>query len=378
MQKLMIKPNNPCFGSGPVRKPKKWDISLIDTKILGQSHRSQTGIKKIEEVVNATRDALLIPKDYHVALLVGSATAAMEAALWNLIGAADVRIFDFDTFSKRWADDITHQLKPEKTVHIDTTPFGKNPLLEDKNSQEDLLFCLNGSTSGILIQSFDWLLKEREGLVFCDATSAAYIAPIPFLNLDVVAFSYQKGLGSEASLGCLVLSPKAYERLNSYSPKWPIPRILRLKDGHNAAFSAKLLNTPSLLVLEEILFCHSIYDRDDALQTAKNNRATFNHCLNESKIFSPIVKNDVFQSYCTGVFTISKDVFLNKSEADQRMILSKMALLLKEESVAFDFVNHLEQPPSLRIWLGPTMDETDIKKLFPWLEAAFFKSIEDL
>ncbi|MBP9752225.1 MAG: aminotransferase class V-fold PLP-dependent enzyme [Proteobacteria bacterium] len=370
-QKPFIKPKNPCFGAGPVRKPNGWDISLINTEILGHSHRSEIGVSRIQDVVDATRDALHIPKDYYVALVVGSATAAMESALWNLVGAFDIRVLDFDTFSKRWANDILKELKPSCAVKVDVTPFRSIPELIDTNSKEDLLFCYNGSTSGVLMPSLDWLSSKREGLVMCDATSAAYSVPLPFKKLDVTAFSYQKGLGSEAGLGCLVLSPKAYARLQTYTPNWPIPRILRLKDGDNAVFSAKLLNTPSLLVLEEILFCHSIYNAESAYKTSRDNQNVFKTCLNQSTLFQHVLKDEALQSCCLGVFSIIDPAFLKLNEGDQRKVLSQMTSLLKQENVAYDFINHSEQPPSLRIWLGPTMDKSDIEKLFPWLEWAY-------
>jgi phosphoserine aminotransferase len=298
----------------------------------------------------------------------------MEAALWNLVGTNPLKIFDFDTFSNRWAMDVLKQLKPDCSVQIEKTPFGEIPNLEDSNSDEDLLFCWNGSTSGVMIPSLEWLIKERTGLTFCDATSAAYATPIPFEKLDVIAFSYQKGLGAEAGIGCLVLSPKAFKRLKSYTPSWPIPRLLRIKDGNEDVFNAKLLNTPPLLVLEEILYCHSLYDAGHAYATVIKNKAMLYKCIEKSPLFVPLIHDQQYQSSSTGIFIINDETYNSADSAIKKQKLSLIAKHLSDENVGYDFLNHAEQPPSFRLWLGPTMESSDIEKLFPWIEWAYHQT----
>ncbi|CAO4842623.1 MAG: Phosphoserine aminotransferase [Holosporales bacterium] len=374
IEKPKDKPNNPRFGSGPVRKPKGWSFDSLSTEMLGRSHRAYDGVALIHTLEEEVRQALNVPKDFKVAFLVGSATGAMEAALWNLIGAADVRIFDFDTFSNRWALDILEQLNPRCLVHVQKTLFGEIPVLEDLIPQEDLLFCYNGTTTGCMIPNTDWIQEKRDGLVFCDATSAAYCFPLDYEKLDVIAFSFQKGLGAEAGLGCLMLSPKAFDRLQTYKPSWGLPRLFRLKDGSNAVFDAKLLNTPSILTIEDILLCHWLFDQEKAYKNVLSNKRAFDYYLESSTFFEHPLERRSFQSLSTGIM-VAKHLKVKPDDFKAR-IFATMAKLLRAENVALDIVNHAEQPPSLRIWLGPTIPDQDLEALFPWLEWAYKEALQ--
>jgi phosphoserine aminotransferase len=368
--KPSVKTLNPLFGCGPVRKPTGWSLKEIVYE-AGRSHRSAYGVGRLEVLEDHVRQSLNIPQNYKVAFLTGSATAAMEAGLWNLIGAADLTLFDFDTFANRWADDVKAQLKPSIHINHISIEFGQTYAFLDYNPADDLLFCWNGSTSGMNMPSLDWLAENRTGLVFCDATSAAYCVPLPFEKLDVTAFSFQKGLAAEAGLGCLILSEKAYNRLMSYTPIWPIPRLLRIKDGNYAVFQGKLLNTPSMFCIEESIYCHRFFNKQLTYDYVQNNKKVIQKCLNQTSFFKNVVEQEAYRSCCTGVFQIIDKEFLKKEETDQRKVLSKMSHLLNDEEIAFDFINHPSQPPSLRIWLGSTMEAENIERLFPWLNWAY-------
>jgi phosphoserine aminotransferase len=367
INKPHTKPSDVRFGSGPVRKPKNWSIESLDLTFLGRSHRAQDGVEFIQNVVSAIRKTLLIPNDYYVGLMVGSATVAMEAALWNLVGTNPLRVLNFDTFSNRWAMDVLKQLKPSIPVCNEMTTFGKIPSFKDENLEEDLLFCYNGSTTGVMVSDLNWVQEKRNGLIFCDATSAAYCIPLPFSKLDITVFSFQKGLGAEAGIGCIVLSPKAYERLNQYEPIWPIPRILRIKDGMNAIFEGKLLNTPSQLCLSEILYCHELFEKKNSFECVQKNKKAFDEALSCSLYFKPIIQDKKYQSFSTGIIVLKE----RKSPEEEKRIFQKISQYLRDENVAFDILNHAEQPPSIRIWLGPTMEEADIRLLFSWLDFAY-------
>jgi phosphoserine aminotransferase len=374
-EKPSSKTLSPLFGCGPVRKPHGWSLCDI-TYEPGRSHRSGFGVGRLETLEKHVRHALDIPKNYKVAFLTGSATAATEAGLWNLIGTTELTLFDFDTFANRWLNDIVSELKPSKHINHISINFGESYTFHDEHPENDLLFCWNGSTSGMIMPNLDWIDESRTGLVFCDATSATYCTPLPFEKMDVTTFSFQKGLAAEAGLGCLVLSEKAYDRLLAYDPQWPIPRLLRIKDDDCAVFQGKLLNTPSMFCIEEIIYCHQFFNKQSTYDFVQNNKKVFQNCLHQTSIFKNVIDDDVYQSCCTGVFQIIDSVFLRLDEKDQRKILSKMGQRLHDEKIAFDFINHPTQPPSLRIWLGPTMDPQNIEQLFPWLVWAYKSIIE--
>lgn len=374
--KPSLKTLNPLFACGPVRKPTGWSITEIVYE-SGRSHRSAYGVSRLETLEYLVRESLDVPKNYKVAFLTGSATAAMEAGLWNLIGVQNLTLFDFDTFSNRWLDDIETQLKPNIDIEHVLIGFGETCSFSDKNPENDVLFGWNGSTSGMKMPNLDWLDKKRTGLVFCDATSAIYCEPLPFENLDVTAFSFQKGLAAEAGLGCLILSEKAYNRLLSYKPIWAIPRLLRLNDGNQAVFQGKLLNTPSMFCIEEIIYCHRFFYKQKTYQHVQSNKKIFQKCLDQSSIFKNVIAQESYQSSCTGVFQIDDYAFVQKDEGHQRKILSKMLQILHDEGIAYDFLNHPSQPPSLRIWLGPTMEAGNIERLFPWLNWAYESVIKN-
>ena len=374
MQKPNIKTKSPLFGSGPTKKPEGWHLPSLSYVSQGRSHRSQFGINILNTLEDTVRENLDIPKNHKVAFVTGSATAAIEAALWNLIGINNITIFDFDTFADRWALDIKDQLKPNVDIEHIKIKFGEAYHFQDNTPQNDILFCWNGSTSGLMMPHLSWLQENREGLVFCDATSAAYCSPLPFEKLDVTAFSFQKGLGSEAGLGCLVLSPKAYKCLEKYTPSWPIPRLLRLNDSNRDVFSGKLLNTPSMLTIEEIIYCHTFFDKKQAYTKAQENKKVFERCLKESSIFKHALQDENYRSCSTGVFIIQQPNFLTLDDHEKHQIINKMAKTLADENVAYDFANHPSQPPSFRIWLGHTISCEDIKTLFTWLTWAFNSS----
>jgi len=353
----LSKPKNPYFSCGPVQKPKGWRVDDLDLSLLGRSHRSAEGIDQIKRLEHSVRNALSVPQEYELGFIVGSATASIEAALWNLIGAAPLTIHDFDTFSNRWALDVINELKPKTPVIHHETPFGLVPNLFDTDPDQDLLLCWNGTTSGCVIPHPAWLNPNRHGLVIVDATSAAYCMALPFHVMDVVAFSFQKGLGGEAGLGCIIISPKAKERLKTYEPSWGIPRLFRLKDGDFGVFEAKLLNTPSWLSIADALLCHTLYESTQALDQCRKNKEIFDQFLKTSPYFEhPLAQDPSYQSPSSGVFRF-KDSKYNE-------LIPILKACCAKENMGLDIVNHSSQPPSFRVWLGSTIDEQDLTCFF--------------
>lgn len=374
-RKPLHRTSSPFFGSGPVKKHNLWDIRNIHSSQVSRSHRSDYGVGRIQKLESCVRENMHVPRTHKICFINGSATAAMESALWNVIGQNNLTILDFDTFAKRWACDVIEQLKPNITIQNIDIPFGSHYQFEDLNPDHDLLFCWNGSTSGMMMPHLNWLQQNRKGLVICDATSAAYCSVLPFEQLDITAFSFQKGLGGEASIGCLIVSEKAYQHLMAYTPQWPIPRLFRLKDDGFDIFDGKLLNTPSMLCLEEIIYAHQLFQSTHSYDVVQQNKAIFQKCLDEFEFFENVVSDPLYRSCSTGVFKIVREQFKSKNTAEQYAILRKIVSLLGEEKIAYDFMNHPSQPPSLRIWLGYTMNAQDIEIAFSWLEWALQEAL---
>ncbi len=371
----VLKPNCPYFGSGPTTKPSHWHVEHLQTALVGRSHRSLEGKAKLYELIQRSRQILKIPDDYRLGIIPGSATGAVECALWSLLGPRGIDVISFDVFGKLWGMDIIEQLKLGDVQSL-TANFGEIPDLKAHHPERDLVFTWNGTTSGACIPNADWISENRSGLTICDATSAAFCFDLPWSKLDVTAYSWQKGLGGEAAHGVLILSPRAVERLVTYQPYWPIPRLFRLtKNGQlmEGIFKGETINTPSMLCVEDYLgilgWSQAIGGLKTLIQRCQNNYTLLKEWVEKTDWVQFMTLKDEIRSPVSVCLTVP--LLKDLPPAQQWDFLRSMANLLRQEKAALDIVNHMHAPPSLRIWCGPTVEENDLKLALPWFEWAY-------
>tara|TARA_R110002095_G_scaffold199205_1_gene178910 strand:- start:250 stop:1437 length:1188 start_codon:yes stop_codon:yes gene_type:complete len=381
LKEPQARPSHPYFSSGPCAKFPGWSLDLLKDAAIGRSHRSAYGLDKLCEAVNLTREILDIPRDYKVALLPGSATGAIESALWNLLGPMPVTVFSHDVFSLRWEKDLTRHLKL-RNIDIRQASHGDLPETKGIPSHNDILLNWNGSTSGVRFPTGDFLEKNRAGLVIADITSAAFTTSIPWEKFDATAFAWQKGLGSESAHGMLVLSPKAIERLNTYQPPWPLPYLfnLRIKNQFYAPlFEEKTLNTPSFLCIEDYLQALKWAQKEGGLSAlirrSQDNFQVIAQWVDHTPWIEFMATAPDTRSTSTVSLKLTDPKILTLSEAGHREFLAKLTGLLAERHVAYDINNHGGAPPSLRLWGGPTLDSEDMAKVLPWVEWAYEASL---
>lgn len=377
MKKPKNKPKSPYFCSGPTTKHPGWNLSSLGDALLGRGHRSAAGQAKLKEVITLTRQILEVPEDYRIAIMPGSATGAVECALWNLLGARGVDAFGWDLFGKLWITDIVEQLKiPDTRTY--TVPFGQFPDLSAHTPDRDVIFTWNGTTSGVCVPNLDWISLNRQGLSICDATSAAFCVPLDWSRLDVVAFSWQKGLGSEAAHGMLILGPRAIERMTTYAPPWPLPRLFRLtKDREliEEIFQGGMINTPSLLSVEDCLgalhWAKNIGGLPTLLQRCHTNSEAIAKWVERTPWLRYLAKDPKTISPTSVCLEILDESGKPLPEDRHRTLIHAIEAQLAEEKAAFDIRNHRYSPPSLRIWAGPTVETSDLEALFPWIEWSY-------
>jgi len=360
------KPKDPRFSSGPAKKRPGWSSQALNIASLGRSHRSSYCLERIHHLTGLMRHLLEIPENYQIAIIPGSCSAAMETALWSLLGPRPVDIVTFDVFGNLWAYDILHELKLQNT-HILEAPIGHLPDLSKVHPTHDLVFTWNGTAAGVVIPHADWLHPHREGLVLCDAISAVFAMSFPWKKMDAVAFSWQKGLGGEAAHGMLVLSPKAIERLNTHTPSWPMPRIFRLtKEGKFSQniFQGYTINTPSMLCIEDCIdalsWGMSVGGLPALIARSQYNLQVVEEWVAETPWIEFLAQDPRTRS--------STSICLRFIEAPDDWELPKaIAALLEKEGVAFDILGHTSSVPHLRLWGGPTIESSDMKALLPWI-----------
>jgi phosphoserine aminotransferase len=334
-------------------------------------------VARIQDLLKESRDLLGIPADYEIALLPGSDTGAFEAALWSLLGPRPVDVLDWDVFSRNWVEDVVEQLQlPE--IRVLRAPFGSLPDLSLPDPSHDIVFVWNGTTSGVCLPQGDWISPTRTGLTFCDGTSAAFAVDLPWEKLDVTTYSWQKALGGEAAHGMLILSPRALERLNSYQPSWPIPRLFRLTQaGHwnTKLFKGHTLNTPSLLCIEDCWQALQWVKREGGLpalvKKVRKNGEILLHWARETPWISPLAEREDIASRISVCLKIQDKTVENLPPERQWEFITAMTSLLAQEKVAFDIKNHAFSVPSLRVWCGPTVETQDLQALLPWLDYAY-------
>ena len=384
MTRPLVKPIRPEFSSGPCAKRPRWSLNILNNSTLGRSHRHTLAKSKLQKVIDLTKSTLKIPNDYLVGIVPGSDTGAIEIAMWNLLGPRPVNMLVWDSFSSDWANDIKSQLKLEN-IHIYKVDYGKLPDLTNNPLKGDIVFNWNGTTAGVCVPNANWINSSRNGLTICDATSAAFAMDIDWSKLDVGTFSWQKCLGGEAGHGVLVLSPKAVERINSYNPPWPIPKLFQLRKNGKLnleIFSGATINTPSMLCVEDFL---------DALNWTKEVGG-LSGLISRSKNNLNIIKNWVSVSHwadflCEDVNNLSStSICLKLTDPKiidlpieiKNNIEKNIIKLLEQHKVAYDIGSYRSAPPGLRIWGGPTVENEDVKNLLPWLDWAYYETLDQL
>lgn len=372
--KPTLKPQDIHFSSGPCRKFTGWSLDLLKDAAIGRSHRGSFGYKKINTAIQKLHEMLELPKGYKLAVVTGSCTAAMETAMWSLLGSRPADCVSFDIFSDRWTKDLVENLQIENT-RILKAPFGELPDLSTIRKEADIVVTWNGSTSGVKIPDGDWIASDHEGLVICDATTAVFGMELPWDKMDAVSFSWQKCLGSEGGHGILVLSPKAIDHIKNFQPPWPIPFLFKLQD--NGVFKEKLfegetLNTPSMLCVEDLLVTLDWVNRSggvgELIKRTHRNAKLVRDWAQKSAWIENMAKDRLIASDTTVCLKIKDPEIDRMSVQDRWKVVQKLCALLESEGVALDIKGHAYSPPSLRIWCGPTIEYADLQALLPWLD----------
>ena len=370
-------PNNPKFSSGPCAKIPNWNASFLNNALLGRSHRAPVSVKRIQELINMTKSILNIPNNYHVAIVGGSDTGAFEMAMWSLLGKNGVDILAWDSFGRDWVSDIIEQLQIKNTKLIDAD-YGYLPDLEKVNFNNDVVFTWNGTTAGVKVPNGDWIDENRSGLTLCDATSAVLAMDLPWSKLDVTTFSWQKVLGGEAQHGILVLSPRAVERLESYKPSWPIPKLFRLTSKgkfQSKIFNGSTINTPSMLCIEDAIhslkWVDSIGGANTMIKRSLSNLQVIEKWESKTNWIEFLAKNKDIRSSTSICLKIIDPWFLKLSTDNKKEILQRFFSLLEEKEAAYDINHYPSAPPGIRIWGGGTVETSNIELLLPWLDWAW-------
>ncbi|HKW55132.1 MAG TPA: phosphoserine transaminase [Stellaceae bacterium] len=375
--KPKVRPANPCFSSGPCAKRPGWTLRALDHALLGRSHRAKPGRAKLDEVVARSRAILGIPKDYRLAIVPASDTGALEMALWSLLGARGVDVLAWEGFGEGWATDVAKQLKLAD-ARVARAEYGSIPDLAKVDTDRDVVFTWNGTTSGVCVPNGAWIKPNRQGLTICDATSAAFAMDLPWDKLDVATWSWQKALGGEAAHGMLALSPRAVQRLESHTPPWPLPKIFRLTAKGKFAegiFQGETINTPSLLAVEDAIdglkWAESIGGQAALMARAKANLAALTPWVERTPWIDFLVPDPAIRSWTSVCLKIVDEWFVRLPQDAQRAAVKRLEGLLDAEGAAYDIAGHRDAPPGLRIWCGSTVERSDIEALLPWLDWAY-------
>ncbi|MEE9313404.1 MAG: phosphoserine transaminase [Rhizobiaceae bacterium] len=372
-----VRPNNPKFSSGPCAKRPGWELAALKNASLGRSHRAAEGKAKLQQAIDMTRSVLRVPKGHRIGIVPASDTGAFEMAMWTMLGQRPVTMLAWESFGAGWITDAIKQLKLENTTSV-VADYGRLPDLEAVNFDDDVCFTWNGTTSGVRVPDGEFIPADRKGLTLCDATSAAFAQNLDFDKLDVVTFSWQKVLGGEAAHGVIILSPRAVERLENYTPAWPLPKIFRLTKGGKlieGIFSGATINTPSMLCVEDYIdaltWAEGLGGLDGLMSRADANFSTLNNWVEKTAWVEFLaVKPDTRSNTSVCLKFADPDVAVLDNDA-QNAFVKRMTKLLEEEGVAFDIGGYRDAPAGLRIWTGATVETSDLRALVPWLDWAF-------
>jgi phosphoserine aminotransferase len=371
------RPVVPHFSSGPCAKRPGWTPENLKDAALGRSHRAKIGKTKLKLAIDLTREVLEVPADYRIGIVPASDTGAVEMALWSLLGARPVTMIAWESFGEGWVSDVVKELKLKDVTKL-TAAYGEIPDLSRVDSNTDIVFTWNGTTSGVRVPNADWIKADRQGLTICDATSAAFAQALDWAKLDVVTFSWQKALGGEAAHGMLVLSPRAVERLETYKPAWPLPKIFRMTKGgklNEGIFIGETINTPSMLCVEDYLdalnWGKSIGGLKALIARADANTKVIADWVAKTPWIDFLARDGSIRSN-TSVCLKFTDAAITSLNADaQSDFVKKLVAMVEKEAAGFDFAHYRDAPAGLRIWCGATVEAADVALLTQWIDWAF-------
>ena len=372
-----VRPGRPFFSSGPTSKFPGWSLDKLSTDSLGRSHRSKLGKGRLKYAIDLSREILGIPDDYLIGIVPASDTGAVELAMWNMLGARPATVAAWESFGNVWIQDAVKQLKPDGLSVLEAD-YGEIPDLRQIDPGDDIVFTWNGTTSGAKIPDTDWISDEREGVTINDATSAIFAQEMDWPKLDATTYSWQKVMGSEAAHGMLILSPRAVERIESYDPEWPLPKIFRVKKNgkiNRAIFEGATINTPSMLATEDYIaaleWAKSIGGLPELQARADRNAAVVHQWIEATPWMRNMV-SDPAKRTNTGVCMVFQGEWYDGlSVEDQAAVPAKIVAMLEERGIGYDFNGYRDAPPSLRIWCGSTVETDDVAALLPWIEWAY-------
>ncbi len=375
--KPALRPANPYFSSGPCAKRPGYTLEALSGAFLGRSHRAAAPKARLNEIIQRSAALLGMPADWRLGIVPASDTGAVEMALWSLLGPRPVDVLAWENFGKTWASDITQHLKLANTRAM-TAPYGQLPDLSAVDPSHDVVFTWNGTASGVRVPNGDWISDDRQGLMICDATSAAFAMDLPWNKLDVVTWSWQKVLGGEAAHGMLALSPRAVERLETYTPSWPLPKLFRLTSKGKIAegiFKGETINTPSMLCAEDALdslrWAESVGGLPALIARCEANLAAVARWV-ERTDWVDFLPERVDTRSCTSIcLKIVAPWFTALPEDARAKTAKQLVAPLEKEGVAFDIGSYRDAPPGIRIWAGATIEASDIEKLLPWLDWSY-------
>jgi phosphoserine aminotransferase len=375
--KPQLRPTTPCFGSGPTAKRPGWSLACLEGALLGRSHRSSPAKARLGEVLERSRALLGLPEDHRIALVAGSDTGAFEMAMWSLLGARGTDLLAWESFGEGWLGDARDQLRLED-LRVFRADYGLLPDLDGVAADRDVVFTWNGTTSGVRVPDGDWISDRRSGLTLCDATSAAFAFDLPWQKLDVATYSWQKVLGGEAQHGMLVLGPRAVERLESYRPPWPLPKLFRLTKGgrlDEGIFRGETINTPSMLAVEDALdglrWAEGIGGLAALIARSEANLQTVAAWVGQSSWVDFLAERPETRSSTSICLKIVDPAVAALPLDDQARLIKELTGRLAEEGVAHDIAAYRDAPPGLRLWGGATVERSDLEALLPWLDWAF-------
>lgn len=374
--------HNPNFSSGPCSKRPHWNLEALKDALVGRSHRSSQGKEKLAKAIAESKDILKIPADYLVGILPGSDTGSFEAAMWTLLGPRQVTVLVWESFSEGWATDITKHLKLNPKIM--KADYGKIPDLKAVDWSHDVVFVANGTTSGVRIPDWNWIPENREGLSLCDATSGVFAMAVDWSKVDALTYSWQKCLGGEAAHGMLVLSPRAVQRIATYDPPWPLPKVFRLKKGgkiDKAIFEGDTINTPSMICVEDYL---------DALKWAKQigleglikrseaNLKIIEEWVGNNDWVEFLAASKETRSSTSVCLSVIDEKVKKLSKDDQSKFLKSIGSELSKKNIAHDINSYRDAPPGFRFWCGPTVEPTDIRIALSEMEKVYYQKMKEL
>lgn len=372
-----VRPVIPHFSSGPCAKRPGWSLQALTDAVLGRSHRSKIGKAKLKRAIDLTREVLEAPAGYRIGIVPASDTGAVEMALWSLLGPRPVTMLAWESFGEGWVSDVQKELKL-KDVTVLKAPYGQLPDLSKVNPASDVVFTWNGTTSGARVANADWIKADRAGLTICDATSAAFAQKLDWAKLDVVTFSWQKALGGEAAHGMIVLSPRAVERLESYTPPWPLPKIFRMTKGgklNEEIFEGATINTPSMLCVEDYLdtltWGKSIGGLNALIARADANAAVIAAWIARTPWIEFLASDPAIRSNTSVCLKVVDPAVLKLPADAQAKFVKGIAAALEKEGIAYDIDAYRDAPSGLRIWCGATVERSDVEALTLWLDWAY-------